>query len=128
MTRKVRWNTKHKYSDITRIVNEIIIFLGKFCPVQVLASFEAITIWQAALQWISSELSLEKDTLDEQEEKLCAFLRSSSGDAWPKALALFSELQHQRLAPTTWMYNELLGARMSEADSLNLEAPDLAPY
>ena len=94
-----------------------------------LASFEAITIWQAALQWISSELSLEKDTLDEQEEKLCAFLRSSSGvSAWPKALAIFSELQDQRLAPTTWMYNELLGARMSEADSLNLEAPDLAPY
>eukprot|EP00435_Cladocopium_sp_Y103_P016267 s933_g4.t1 len=93
--------------------------------IQVQAAYEGVATWRAALQWISSVGNVsDEDDPAQLEEKVCAFLRCCRGSAWPLGLSVLSSLQSQRLTPTTWIYNEILDARMASDDApVSSEAP-----
>lgn len=97
--------------------------------IQVLAAYEGVATWRAALQWLCENIAVPAvpAAVPAEEEKVCAFLHCCSGSAWPRGLCALSSLQSQRLSPTTWMYNEILDARMASDDApVSSEAPHAA--
>ena len=62
------------------------IYIYHLPPAKVLAAYEGVATWRAALQWLCENIAVPAvpAAVPAEEEKVCAFLRCCCGSAWPR--------------------------------------------